>query len=49
MACPSGMDTQKDFLDTLPRVARWRIAGEHLEFYDASGTMLCRFEARALR
>lgn len=49
MACPAGMDTEKDFLDTLPRVARWRIVGEHLEFYDASGTMLCRFEARALR
>ena len=49
MACPAGMDTEKDFLDTLPRVARWRIAGEHLEFYDATGTMLCQFEARALR
>ena len=49
MACPSGMDTEKDFLATLPQVARWHIAGEHLEFYDASGIMLCRFEARALR
>jgi len=49
MACPTGMDTEKEFLSTLPRVARWRIAGEHLELFDASGTMLCRFEARALR
>jgi len=49
MACPAGMDTEKEFLATLPRVARWRIAGEHLQLYDASGTMLCRFEARALQ
>ena len=49
MACPAGMDTEKEFLATLPQVARWRIGGEHLELYDASGTMLCRFEARAIR
>jgi heat shock protein HslJ len=49
MACPDGMDTEKEFLDTLPHVTRWRIVGEHLEFYDASGTVLGRFEARALR
>jgi copper homeostasis protein (lipoprotein) len=49
MACPAGMDTEKEFLDTLPHVTRWRIVGEHLEFYDASSTVLGRFEARALR
>ena len=49
MACAAGMDTEKEFLATLPRVVRWRITGEHLELYDASATMLCRFEARALR
>ena len=49
MACPAGMDTEKEFLDTLPLVSRWRISGEHLEFYDASGTVLGRFEARALQ
>lgn len=49
MACPAGMDTEKEFLDTLPNVTRWRIVGEHLEFYDASGAVLGRFEARALR
>ena len=48
MACSAGMDTEKEFLDTLPHVTRWRIVGEHLEFYDASGTVLGRFEARAL-
>src|SRR6185503_1942759 len=47
MACPDGMDTEKEFLDTLPHMTRWRIVGEHLEFYDASGTVLGRFEARA--
>jgi len=49
MACPDGMDTEKEFLDTLPHVTRWRIVGEHLEFYDASGTIVGRFEARALK
>lgn len=49
MACPAGMDTEKEYLDTLQHVRRWRIIGEHLELYDATGTMLCRFEARALR
>ena len=49
MACPDGMDTEKEFLDTLPHVTRWRIVGEHLEFYDASGTVVGRFEARALK
>jgi heat shock protein HslJ len=49
MACPAGMDTEKEFLDTLPRVTRWRIVGEHFEFYDARGTVQGRFEARALR
>jgi hypothetical protein len=43
------MDTEKEFLDTLPHATRWRIVGEQLEFYDASGTVLGRFEARALR
>jgi copper homeostasis protein (lipoprotein) len=49
MACPAGMDTEKEFLATLRQVSRWRIAGEHLEFYDASGNVLGRFEARALQ
>ena len=49
MACPAGVDTEKVFLDALPRVTRWRIVGEHLEFYDASGTVVGRFEARALK
>jgi heat shock protein HslJ len=49
MACPAGMDTEKEFLGTLEQVSRWRIVGEHLELYDAAGTVLGRFEARALR
>ena len=49
MACPVGMDTEKEFLDSLPLVTRWRIVGEHLEFFDASGTVVGRFEARALK
>jgi copper homeostasis protein (lipoprotein) len=49
MACPAGMNTEREFLDTLPQVHRWRIVGEHLELSNASGRVLARFEARALR
>jgi heat shock protein HslJ len=49
MACPAGMDTEREFLGALPRVTRWKIVGEHLELFDARGKVLARFEARALR
>ena len=49
MACVDGMDTEKEYLETLPQVRTWKVLGQHLELFDAAGTMLARFEARALR
>jgi copper homeostasis protein (lipoprotein) len=49
MACPEGMETEKEFLETLPRVTGWRIADAHLELLDAGGAVLARFEARPAR
>lgn len=49
MACESGMETEREFLETLPQVRTWKVLGQHLELFDATGTMLARFEARALR
>lgn len=49
MACPSGMDTEVAFLPALGRVARWRITGQQLELSDATGAVLARFEARAMK
>ena len=49
MACVQGMDTEAAFLKALESVSTWKISGQHLELYDASGAMLARFEARALR
>jgi len=30
-------------------VRTWKVLGQHLELFDATGTMVARFEARALR
>ena len=49
MACEAGMDTEKEYLETLPQVRTWKVLGQHLELFDATGTRLARFEARALR
>lgn len=49
MACVAGMDTEKEYLEILPRVRTWKVIGQHLELFDAAGTILARFEARALR
>jgi heat shock protein HslJ len=49
MACTDGMAQERAFLDTLAKVARWRITGQRLELYDATGASLARFESRYLR
>jgi uncharacterized lipoprotein YbaY/heat shock protein HslJ/uncharacterized lipoprotein NlpE involved in copper resistance len=49
MACVEGEDTDKSFLDALEQVKAWKIVGEHLELFDASGTLLARFEARYMK
>jgi heat shock protein HslJ len=49
MACPSGMDTEAEFLPALGRVASWHISGQQLELSDSTGTLLARFAARAMK
>ena len=47
MACPEGMDTERDFIGVLEQVRSWRILGKHLELIDGSGNLLARLEAGA--
>ncbi len=47
MACPDGMDQEKQLLEALERVTRYRICGSHLELLDATGAVSARFEAEA--
>jgi heat shock protein HslJ len=49
MACVKGMDTEKSFLDALKRVQGWRVTGQQLEFFDASGNLLATFELRHMK
>ena len=49
MACPEGMETERDFAAALEQVRSWKILGDYLEFFDGSGGFLARFEARALK
>ena len=48
-ACLEGMDTEGALLAAFGNVRSWKILGEHLELYDAGGSLLARFEARALK
>ena len=45
MACPKGMDREKDFMEALGRTRSWKIRGEELELYDQEGKFLARFDA----
>ncbi len=49
MACPQGMDTEKAFLEALGQVKKWKIAGQDLEWFDAAGKLVARFEARHMK
>lgn len=49
MACLEGMDTEKAFLQALPQVSTWKITGQHLELFDASGKVIASFEARHMK
>jgi copper homeostasis protein (lipoprotein) len=48
MSCPAGQDQEHAFLQALDLVRNWRIDGQHLELVDQQGTVLLRFEARAM-
>jgi putative lipoprotein len=45
MACPSGMDTEKDFLQALDQSRTWKIRTNELELYGEDGNLLVRLEA----
>jgi copper homeostasis protein (lipoprotein) len=47
MACPEGMEIERDFVATLEQVRSWKILGEQLELLDDNRGFLARFEARA--
>jgi copper homeostasis protein (lipoprotein) len=47
MACPEGMETEREFVTALEQVRSWKIFGEYLELLDSNGGFLARFEARA--
>jgi copper homeostasis protein (lipoprotein) len=49
MACESGMEQEQRFLQSLAKVARYRIEGRRLELLDAAGAVVARFEAAAPR
>jgi len=49
MACLEGMETEKAFLDVLKQVNKWKITGQQLELFDATGSLLASFEARHLK
>jgi heat shock protein HslJ len=49
MACPDGMEQEQRFLQAIQNVASYRIRGSHLDMMDATGAVLARFEAVALR
>jgi uncharacterized lipoprotein YbaY len=46
MECPQGMDTETAFLKALTQVKTWKIAGQHLDLFDAGGQAVARLEAR---
>jgi hypothetical protein len=43
------MDTERAFLEALRQVNTAKITRQHLELFDASGTLLGRFEARHMK
>jgi copper homeostasis protein (lipoprotein) len=49
MACLEGGATEQAFLEALRHVHTWKITGQHLELFDAAGTLVARFEARHMQ
>ncbi len=46
MACLESMETERAFFEALSRVDKWKITGQQLELYDASGNAIASFEAQ---
>ena len=49
MACPEGMDVEQAFHAALGKVATWRVDGDTLELFDASGALVAQFESRYMK
>jgi heat shock protein HslJ len=49
MACLSGMDEERHFLQSLGTVERYRISGDRLELLNGADAIVARFVAVALR
>ena len=49
MACAQGMEQEQAFFGVLSGVARWRLAGQHLEFLDEHQRSLAEFEFGAVQ
>jgi heat shock protein HslJ len=49
MACLEGSATEQAFLEALQHVHTWKITGQHLELFDAAGTLVARFEAHHMQ
>lgn len=45
MACPQGMEQERDLHTVLPQVVSWRIVGPTLELIDAAGTAVVTLTA----
>jgi len=43
------METEQAFVGALNKVQSWKITGNHLELYDGTGSLLVKFEGRALK
>lgn len=44
MACASGMELERQFLDSMQRVKRWRIDAGTLSLFDLAGNLIASFE-----
>jgi copper homeostasis protein (lipoprotein) len=49
MACPEGMEIERDFVAALEQVRSWKILGGHLELFDGNGGFLARFAAGPMK
>ena len=48
MACVDGMETEKVFRDALSEARTWKITGQQLELFDASGKLRATFESQPM-
>ena len=49
MACPAGMDVEREFLAALKEVRKTRVLGQQLQLFNAAGEPVARFVAVYLR